>query len=304
MSGFKVLSPGILSLIQDKGRFGFHDIGITSGGPFDSHAFNWANRLFDNKESAACLEILVGGLLLKSQTTTQLAVTGADVPIKINDQKAVTWQTHSVKPGDKIAIGYATAGCRAYLSVAGGIQAPLIFGSASTVIREQLGGLYKNGQPLQTGDILPCMPGKKTTLRSVPEQFRTQFDTDVTEVRLVPGYQYDQFSQAQLDQFFNSEYKIANNSDRMGYRLEGPAIKPPSRAMLSEGICLGAVQLPADGQPIILLCDRQTIGGYPKIGSVLSLDIAKLAQLMPGKRLQFTLIAIDQAQNLLRHCKQ
>jgi len=304
MKGFKVINPGMLSLIQDAGRYGFHRMGITTGGPFDSYSFTWANQLCENQDSAACLEILAGGLVLESQIKTQVAITGADVPIKINDNQVEGWCTQTVVPGDRISIGYATAGCRAYFAVVGGIQSPLIFGSASTVVREGLGGLHKNGQPLQQGDILPCHTKQIANMHSIPEQHRLIFNTDVTEVRMVLGYQYTQFSASQLDQFFSAEYTISPQSDRMGYRLKGPAIKPPNSEMLSEGICLGAVQLPADGQPIILLCDRQTIGGYPKLGSVLSLDIAKLAQLMPGRKLRFTPIDIDRAQNLLRQSTQ
>ena len=299
MKGLTVIQPGMHSLLQDGGRRGLHHIGITTGGPLDSHSFRCANRLCDNSDTAACIEILVGGLVLESQIATQIAITGADVPIKINHRTVSGWRNHAIQPGDRIAIGYATAGCRAYLSVAGGIRAPSIFGSVSTVVREGLGGLHLDGKPLQQGDILPCQPSATMQNRSVPEQQRPILNSAVTEVRMVLGYQHCQFSQSQLDLFFNSEYTVSQNSDRMGYRLQGPAIVPPYSEMLSEGICLGAVQLPSDGQPIILLSDRQTIGGYPKIGSVFSLDIAKLAQLMPGRKLRFAAIDIERAQNLL-----
>ena len=304
MSELKVINPGMLSLVQDAGRHGFHNIGVTTGGPFDSYSADWANRLCENSLSAACLEILVGGLILESQATTQMAITGAVVPIKINDAKVEAWSTHNIVPGDRISIGYATAGCRAYLAVAGGIQCPLIFGSASTVVRERLGGLHKDGKALEKGDSLPCSDSQATAIRTVPAQYRPQFDMDITEIRLVMGYQQDLFKPEQLDQFFTTVYTISPNSDRMGYRLEGPAIPHSNKQMLSEGICLGAVQLPADGQPIILLCDRQTIGGYPKLGSVFSQDIAKLAQLMPGRKIQFKPMDLKQAQILLRQSKQ
>ena len=300
MNGLKVIQPGVHSLLQDNGRYGFHTIGLTTGGPFDRNSFRWANRLCENDDSAACLEVLVGGLVLESQITTQIAVTGADMALKINNQTAPNWCSHKIFPGDRIKLDYASAGCRAYLSVAGGIKAPPIFGSVATVVREGLGGLQQNGKPLSSGDILPCMPCNKDKILSLAQHQRPSLDTPVTQIRVILGYQHASFTQSQIECFFGSEYKVSENSDRMGYRLTGPAIKPALTSMLSEGISLGAIQLPADGQPIILLCDRQTIGGYPKIGSVFSLDIAKLAQLMPGRTLQFEVISIEQAHQELK----
>jgi biotin-dependent carboxylase-like uncharacterized protein len=299
MTGFTVMRPGIFSSLQDLGRQGYHSLGITSGGAMDRHAYSWANQLCGNSQSAICIEILVGGLELQAEIATQIAITGAEVPVSINGQAVATWCNHRVQAGDRITLGYANGGCRAYLAVAGGIEAPLIFGSASTVVRECLGGLNGDGKPLQRGDTLPCQASSGTVQQSTPQQYITQFTDKVTEVRMVLGYQHHQFSASQLALFFASVYSISQNSDRMGYRLEGPAIVPPQTAMLSEGICLGAVQLPADGQPIILLNDRQTIGGYPKLGSVLSVDINKLAQLMPGKKLRFVPMDIKQASSIV-----
>lgn len=300
MMGLKVINPGMHSLIQDSGRIGYHKLGISTGGAFDQYSFGWANRLCLNNYTAGCVEILVGGLILESQVATQIAITGAEMPITINNHSANNWCTHTIKPGDKIAFGYANAGCRAYLAVAGGIQAPLIFNSLSTVVRENLGGLCTEGMPLKRDDILPCQSSSSSAQRSVSKKFHCRFDTDPVEVRMVTGYQYEQFSKEQINQFFSTDYVISQDSNRMGYRLEGRAIEMPSCEMLSEGISLGAVQLPADGQPIILLCDRQTIGGYPKLGSVFSKDIDKLAQMMPGRKLRFSPLSVDQAQRLLR----
>jgi biotin-dependent carboxylase-like uncharacterized protein len=298
--GFEVINPGMHCLLQDKGRIGYHSLGITSGGAFDQYSFGWANRLCLNDDNAGCIEILVGGLILEAQVSTQIAITGADVPIKINDSTVKNWCTHNIQAGDKIAFGYATGGCRTYLAVAGGIQAPLRFNSLSTVVREGLGGLTQLGTPLKKGDIVTCSSNSHSTQRSVPAKYHCEFDTDIAEIRMVTGYQYEQFSQQQISQFFATDYVISSNSDRMGYRLEGPAIDVRGCEMLSEGISLGSVQLPADGMPIILLCDRQTIGGYPKLGSVFSQDIARLAQMMPGQKLCFKPLSIDQAQHLLQ----
>ena len=297
MKGLKVIQPGIQSLIQDPGRYGFHNIGLTTGGPLDRRSFRWANRLCSNEETMAGIEIMVGGLVLESQISTQIAVTGADIALKINQQAVECWRSHNILPGDRIELGYASAGCRAYLAVSQGIQAQPTFNSVSTVVREGLGGLEQDGGTLKTGDILPCVSSDNQPCFSLPAVHRPIMEAEIVDLRVVLGYQEATFTHKQ--RFFNSEYTVSDNSDRMGYRLTGPAIKSSMTGMLSEGICLGAIQFPADGQPIILLSDRQTIGGYPKIGSVLSIDIDRVAQLMPGKKLRFNAIGIEQAHNLI-----
>ena len=304
MTGLRVIRPGILSNLQDLGRQGYHSLGITSGGAMDRHAYGWANQLCGNSESAICIEILVGGLELQAEIATQIAITGAEVAVSINGQSVSTWRSHQVAVGDRIAVGYASAGCRAYLAVAGGIQAPLVFGSASTVERDGLGGLGGDGKPLQQGDTLPCQTSTSTAQQSTPNHYIPKFTDEITEIRMIMGYQQHQFSASQLELFFNSIYSISQQSNRMGYRLAGEPIIPAQTQMLSEGICLGAVQVPADGQPIILLNDRQTIGGYPKLGSVLSVDLNKLAQLMPGRKLRFAPIGIKEAFVLSDEVKQ
>jgi biotin-dependent carboxylase-like uncharacterized protein len=297
MTGFRVIQPGIQSHLQDRGRFGFHALGLTTGGPLDFSSFCWANKLCNNSGAEACIEVLVGGLVLESQITTQIAVTGATLPLTINQQQVDCWRSHTIQPGDRIELGYATAGSRAYLAVAGGFQVQTIFNSVATVVREGLGGLEQDGQPLKTGDTLPCQSTDNRQCYSLDSKHRPILDSNSVTLRVVLGYQQASFQHKNL--FFSSQYTVSENSDRMGYRLTGPAVKSSHTSMLSEGICFGAIQFPADGQPIILLCDRQTIGGYPKIGSVLSIDIEKLAQLMPGKTVSFEAIGIERAHNLI-----
>ncbi|MDG2501600.1 MAG: biotin-dependent carboxyltransferase family protein [Porticoccaceae bacterium] len=300
MSGLIVIQPGIFSLAQDSGRFGLHSIGLTTGGPMDRNAFRWANRLCDNSQSATAIEVTVGGLVLESTTTTNIAMTGANIPLTINQQAAALWQSHKIIPGDRIELGFAVAGSRGYLAVAGGFQIEPIFNSVSTVPREGLGGTTQDGTPLQAGQILPCQALQHPLdCLSVPSQQRPDYAANQARVRVVLGYQQDAFSEIQKQLFFSSQYTVSDSSDRMGYRLKGPNISPSIDGILSEGICLGAIQVPADGQPIILLNDRQTIGGYPKLGSVLSLDLGKLAQLMPGGTVQFEAISVERAHNLL-----
>ena len=300
-AGFSVIQPGIHSLLQDQGRYGRHNIGLTTGGPMDSQSFHWANRLCQNSPQCAAIEVTIGGLVLEAKINTSIALTGAAIPLSINKQPAALWQSHRIKPGDRIELGFAKAGCRGYLAVAGGFQASPSFGSQSTVAREGLGGLHQDGKPLQAGDQLPCAESadQPANQRLAQAQRPNPSTDNSAHCRVILGYQHQAFSSVQKQLFFSSTYQVTDSSDRMGYRLNGPAIKPAVDGILSEGICLGAIQVPADGQPIVLLADRQTIGGYPKIGSVLSLDLAKLAQVTPGGTVSFETISIEQAHNLL-----
>lgn len=294
--GFKVLKPGFLTLITDRGRFGYHRIGLTTGGPVDPMAFRWANRLLGNDDNASLLEASFGGLSLEAQVDTALVLTGANAPLSINGVDAEMWRSHAIKAGDKIELGFATEGCRSYLAVAGGFNIDAEFGSSATVARESIGGL--NGEKLSAGDVLPCVSHTGHPLKVLPEASRPSYSDDIS-LRVIPGYQQQHFSRYQQRLFFSSEYEVSDRCDRMGYRLTGAEIKPSIDGILSEGICLGAIQVPADGQPIVLLNDRQTIGGYPKIGSVVSLDVARLGQCMPGVKLRFEPVTIDSAHNAL-----
>ena len=293
----KILQSGIMSLIQDEGRFGQHSVGLTTGGPLDPLAFKWANRLVGNAENVAAIEVTVGGLKLRCMCNTYIAVTGAKVDVKINGHFHEQWQTLQLKKDDELELGYATQGCRIYVAVASGLNVPQQFNSNSTVIREGIGGL--NGKALQQGDELPLFNETKVLPQyQLPEKDRPEYSDSVT-LRLIPGYQEQHFSRHEQRMFFYHEYSVSDLCDRMGNRLSGPKVQCDIGGILSEGICLGAVQIPQDGQPIVLMNDRQTIGGYPKIGSVLSLDLAYLAQLGPGGKVKFEPITIDHAHNEL-----
>ena len=296
--GFTVVQPGILSLLQDAGRFGQHSIGLTNGGPLDRHSFDWANRLCGNDSNACTIEASIGGLSLEAEVDTHIAVTGGDAPLTINGKNVESWQTHSIKKGDKIALGFSQSASRHYIAIKGGFQVAPMFGSCATVVREKLGGL--NGAALQTGDSLPCVasPTINTTPLQVAPKDRPDYSGDIT-LRVILGYQQATFKPLQKARLFNNAFELSDKCDRMGFRLTGPEIQSGISGMLSEGICYGAIQIPADGQPIVLLNDRQTIGGYPKIGAVLTLDIPKLTQRMPGTIIRFEAISIDEAQRQL-----
>jgi biotin-dependent carboxylase-like uncharacterized protein len=292
----EVIQPGILSLLQDAGRRGFHRIGLTNGGPLDREAFDYCNRLLDNAPGSTAVEISFGGVQLRSRVDTFICVTGARIPLKINGREAPGWEALRVAAGDEIQFEFAERGCRAYLGVAGGFDIPPSFGSTATVVREGIGGLA--GDRLHAGDLLPCASTSNRRRLYLPAAHQPHYGEEIT-IRVIPGYQQHHFSRLQQRRFFSHTYVVSDRCDRMGYRLEGPPVDCDIDGILSEGICHGAIQVPADGQPIVLLNDRQTIGGYPKIGSALSLDTARLAQLRPGGKVHFAPITPHAAHNAL-----
>jgi len=293
-TGLLVKHPGMLSLIQDVGRFGSYNLGLTNGGPIDLGAFQWANRLCANELNATSLEISIGGLALIAQVDSTIAITGANMPFTINSQKKELWRSYHVKAGDIVELGFASQGMRSYLAVAGGFTIPKSFGSNATVCRENIGGL--SGDKVKAGDILPCASQTRKTNLILSESLRPQYHSDVV-LHTVPSYQQKYFSSHQQRMFFSSEYSVSKSFDRMGYRLTGQKISCDIDGVLSEGICHGAIQVPADGQPIVLLNDRQTIGGYPKIGAVSSVDTAKLGQLNQGCKVHFEPISMEKSHN-------
>ncbi|GAA6150714.1 biotin-dependent carboxyltransferase family protein [Pseudoteredinibacter isoporae] len=299
MPGFTVVAPGILSLLQDAGRFGQQQIGLTNGGPLDPFAFTLANRLCHNPDDSCAIEISIGGLTLESSIDTCIALSGAKLGLKVNGQSQPQWQTIAIKAGDKINVGFASdshSGSRAYLAVAGGFDIPAQFGSRSTVCREGIGGI--RGGPLQKADELSCSAQDDFEVLALPEEQRPEYPSQIS-LRVILGYQQSHFSKVKQAIFFSSEYIVSDLCDRMGYRLEGPKVNADIDGILSEGICLGAIQVPADGQPIVLMNDRQTIGGYPKMGSVFAPDLAKLTQLTAGGRIHFKEMDINEAHQEL-----
>lgn len=292
----EVIQPGVLSLLQDRGRFGVHRIGLTNGGPLDPHAFHYCNRLLANDAASTAIEISFGGSQFRIGVDTYICVTGASMPLTINGVEKPLWAVVPVAAGDNINLGFAEHGCRSYLGVAGGFKIEPSFGSTATVMRESIGGLH--GNKLNSGDLLPCSQVSERKCYYLAPVLQPKYQNTVT-LRVIPGYQQAHFSRLQRRRFFSHTYTVSERCDRMGYRLEGPAIHCDIDGILSEGICFGAIQIPADGQPIVLLNDRQTIGGYPKIGSSLSLDAARLAQLRPGDTVHFAAISPHAAHNAL-----
>ncbi|GAB3020501.1 5-oxoprolinase subunit C family protein [Bowmanella dokdonensis] len=292
----KVTAAGLMSLLMDAGRFGKASLGLTQGGPVDPFAFELANHLVGNESNTTAIEVTLGGLSLQAQTDCVVSVTGAGLPVKLNGRDSPMWRAFVVRAGESLELGQPESALRSYVAVQGGFAVTPQFGSTSTVMREGIGGL--NGNKLQTGDLLPLGKPQRLHSLALAEPDIPAYSANPV-LRLIPGYQFKQFSAVNRALFFASEYEITGQADRMGYRLKGQGVAADIQGMLSEGISLGAVQVPADGQPIVLLNDRQTIGGYPKLGNVLSLDCTSLAQCRPGTKVSFEAISMEQAHNLL-----
>lgn len=303
MEVFEVIQPGFLTTVQDKGRHGYQQYGVPVSGAMDTYALLAANLLVGNSGGEACLEITVVGPRLRVLDEIAIAITGADLSPSLNNNPLPMWQVVAVCSGDTISFGQPRSGCRSYLAVAGGIDVPLIMGSRATYLRSRLGGL--KGRPLHSGDRLHS--GKARTeiaMRLLPPQYVPEYQTE-NELRAVLGPQDDYFTENGIRTFLGSEYTISLQADRMGYRLEGPPIEHRAGAdIVSDGIPAGAVQVPGDGLPIILLADRQTTGGYVKIATVSSVDLPKLAQAQPGERVRFLPVTEEEAYHLLREYEQ
>ncbi|GHA52181.1 biotin-dependent carboxyltransferase family protein [Photobacterium aphoticum] len=290
MAALVVQHPGMLSLLQDLGRLGVAEQGLSQGGAVDLHAACWANYLVGNIASAAVIEITLGMAQFIAVEDCTLALTGAPMQPLLDDIPMESWQCVFMRAGQTLKLGGARHGLRAYLAVQGGFLAPDVLGSCATVVRNQLGGL-SHGQPLITGDRVPFAyacpdPTMLSRHRQTPSRFIPDYSQPIT-LRVIESYQAAAFQAAEKARFYASRYTVSQETDRMGCRLSGPAIQAEIDGIISEGIALGAIQIPPDGQPIVLLNDRQTLGGYPKLGCVARVDIARLAQAAPGTSVQF-----------------
>lgn len=301
MSALVVVEPGLLTTVQDLGRFGYQRVGIPPSGPLDRPAFVLANRLVGNPDGAAGLELTLKGPRLEVRRECVVAVTGAEMGLTVNGEEAPAWTAVRVRPGDVVAFRMAPAGCRAYLAVAGGIDVPVTLGSRATYLRGRLGGL--EGRALQKGDGLPigapAAPADRVEGRTIPAARRPAYPGEV-ECRVVLGPQDDRFTAEGIAAFLGGPYTVAPQADRMGYRLGGPVIRHArGHDILSDGIPLGGIQVPGEGQPIVLLVDRQTTGGYTKIATVISVDVARIGQTRPGQRVGFRQVTLAEAHAAL-----
>jgi biotin-dependent carboxylase-like uncharacterized protein len=301
MSKLEVIQPGMLSLIQDIGRFGVAQLGLSQGGPVDLHAYCWANHLLANNMHCPVLEITLGQASFTAREDTMVALTGADMMATLDGIAQKNWRSFQIKKGQTLKLSFAQTGLRAYLAIAGGFAAQKIFGSSATVVRNKLGGLAKDdgsiakGNKIAAGQLLTAasVNQQRAVCLSVPKHFIPDYG-DTIHIGVLPSYQFERFPKVERERFFESSFAVSPQCDRMGVRLTGVEIKCDTAGIISEGIALGAIQIPPDGQPIILLNDRQTLGGYPKIGCVSRLDLPKIAQARAGSTIHFYAADIEE----------
>ena len=293
-----VIEPGFRSTVQDAGRKGWSRYGIPPSGPMDRVAYLAANALVGNSSEAATLEITLTGPHLVAARDCLIAVCGAELDIQVGALTVPTWHAVFVRNGYDIRLGTLRNGARAVLAVSGGIDVPRFLGSRSTTLNGGFGGLQ--GRSLQQGDQLPIgerQPGDLVMQagRSWSKKQRPVY-TSTPIIRVVLGPQQDYFDDKALTLLFKHPYTISSSSNRMGFRLKGPVIQHKNNAgIVSDGIVTGSIQIPPDGQPIVMMVDHQTTGGYPKIATVIQADIPILAQCLPGTIVRFAEISLAEA---------
>jgi len=285
MSRASVEQSTPLVQLQDGGRFGVRHLGVTQGGAADWLSMRWANWLLGNDLNAAVVEITFGGFALLIEHDSCLALTGADLTATLDNEPQRPWRSFSVRAGQRLHFNTPRQGIRAYLAAPGGFDCSPTLGSASTVSREGLGGLQGDGNALVRGDTLRWTAPTQAP-RQLPEKYIPALSLE-QPLDLMLGAQLGEFSGQALFDLFNAEWRLDSRADRMGIRLRGPTLGYQGAGLISEGIPLGAVQVPPDGQPIVLLNDRQTIGGYPRVGALTPLALARLAQAQPGDSVRF-----------------
>lgn len=294
----EVLKPGLFTTIQDRGRWGYQSYGVGIAGALDPFAFSVANLLVGNPEGAAGLEITLQGPALKFHREAAVAITGADLDPKLESQSIPNWACVSFPSGAMLSFKGKKSGVRAYLAVSGGIDVPPVMGSRSTYLLGKFGGL--EGRALRAQDLLPLgpLPGNGPDLgeKSFPAQLRPPYRKDPV-LRVVMGPFDEFFSEEGKQDFLSTRYTITAQSDRMGYRLQGtPITRRKKEELITCGLANGTIQVPPNGQPILLLADRQTIGGYPIIATLIHADLPLVAQSAPGDQLCFSPVSADEAR--------
>ena len=297
MNGFTITHSGILTTLQDAGRIAWQHLGISRCGPMDWHAAAWANRLVGNEATSPLLEVTIGGLQLTAQTDSWVAITGADVRIELDGEQQNGWSRFFVQKGQHLKLGYARAGQRLYMAVPHGFQAESILNSVATQSREKLGGLHRDGSALKKGDVLNCTGDLTSfcTRATVPPRYIPNFKESTMTLNVLLGGDAAQFQTTALDAFFAQAWKIGKHSNRIKIRLQGNSITPPKRQW-SLGVSPGTIQVPPDGNPIILAADCQSMGGYPILGWLCPLSLYRLSQCQAGQQVNFKADTLDTIQ--------
>jgi antagonist of KipI len=321
MRTIQIVKPGLLSTIQDLGRYGYQKYGVVVSGAVDGFAARVANLLVGNDERESVLEMTYQGPTLTFQSDSLIAICGGDLSPMIESTRVPLWRPVFVPAGSILSFYRPVTGIRAYLAIAGGFDVEEILGSKSTYLHAGFGGFQ--GRALQSGDVLPLrMPSlfSEQILQNLIRQSRQEMpfkaslwgvspavfsylprhaEGEPVVIRALEGLEFQRFIAESQQVFYNCSYQITTKSDRMGVRLSGsPLMQIQQQELLSEAVTAGTVQVPADGQPIVLLSDRQTTGGYPRIAQVVSVDLPVLGQCQPGTRIRFQKIPLSSAQAL------
>jgi len=296
----EILKPGLFTTIQDLGRPGFQKYGVSVSGAMDFFSHRIANWLVGNEERAATLECTILGPSIRFLRDATIAITGADLSPRVDGAEIAMWQSHVVKQGSTLGFGECRLGCRAYVALAGGVEVPRVLGSRSTHTRTRLGGY--EGRSLKKGDALSFCVG--IGISSCSRRFQSPFCEKLLTsrtLRFLIGPNDNQFEPESIRAFQRDPYRVSTQSDRMGIRFEGKALIHRGHAeTVSDAVPFGTIQVPSNGRPIVLAADRQTTGGYPKIGVVITADFPVLAQLRPGDEVRFHSINIEESLDILR----
>ena len=289
----RVHEPGLFTTIQDTGRLHAIASGVPPGGAMDRFAHSAANLIVGNDRSAATLECTLTGPGLLIEAPCLVAVTGADFDLRVNGAPAPAWIAISLRAGDELAFAGRRSGARAYLAVAGGVLGDRWLGSMSTNVMAARGGMH--GRPLATGDVIAAGQSAMAAVtgRGLARQLRPRYDEHT--LHLVAGPHISRLGADARAALFSSAFVVSPDSNRMGYRLEGPGLETSGEELLSFGLVAGALQLPSSGQPILLMADHQTAGGYPVVATVVSASMAVAAQLAPGDEVRFAETSIENA---------
>ena len=294
-----VLNPGLLTTVQDQGRIGYQQFGVSVSGVMDPRSASLANILVGNDEKEAVLECTMMGPQLQFDKANCIAITGGDLMPTLDGKPIPNYTAVKVEAGQVLKFTMPKTGCRAFIAFAGGLDIPEVMGSRSTYMKAKIGGV--EGRKLQKGDVIgfrdPKAELKNMNFRSMASEFVPRKEYTV---RVVLGPQDDYFTDAGIETFLSQVYTVTAEFDRMGCRLEGAVIEHKDGGdIISDGIAFGAIQVPSSGQPIIMLGDRQTTGGYTKIANVITADFRILAQLKQGDKVRFEKVSVKVAQDAL-----
>lgn len=293
-----VIKPGMLTTVQDAGRWGFQSRGVPVAGPMDPCSHRLANALVGNARDAASLEVTLLGPELEFASERVVAVAGAEFALTLDGRGVPMNAPFIVSSGARLKFGARQRGARAYLAVAGGLATPPVLGSRATHVISGMGGV--DGRPLRAGDAVPLFSPPARQTSGAPASAVVPLPEREARVRVIPGPQREYFAADAVDVLQSAPYVIGQDSDRMGFRLTGPPLTHVRGAdIISDATPLGVLQVPASGQPILLMADRQTTGGYPKIATVITADIPIVGQLAPGDAIRFALCTPREAMAAL-----